>query len=218
LRLRPKLSYANVMVTLLAFVVLCGGGAYAAGKLGKGSVGTPQLKKNAVTSAKVKDGGLKARDFAKGVLLAGPRGDAGPRGAQGPPGTSHGYEATGTVNYDKFSASLYGSTVVSLPVPPGPYFATASAEVETVNGVASTVSCRLIDGNGGSESSWAVSGSQPVRTDGTSDSLTLSGLFDVVQAKAINLQCSKSLEASSARVTEANVVAISIGDAAHLFK
>jgi hypothetical protein len=215
---RPKLSYANVMVTLLAFVVLCGGGAYAAGQLGKGSVGTPQLRKNAVTSAKVKDGALKARDLAKGVLSAGPKGDAGPPGAQGPPGTSHGYEATGSVNYDKFSASLYGSTVVSLPVPPGPYFATASAEVETVNGIASTVSCRLIDGNGGSESSWAVSGSQPVRTDGNSDSLTLSGLFNVVQAKAINLQCSKSLEASSARVTEANIVAVSIGDATHLIE
>jgi hypothetical protein len=216
MRLRPKLSYANVMVTLLAFVVLCGGGAYAAGHLGKGSVGTPQLKKNAVTSAKVKDGALKAGDFAKGVLLAGPKGDAGPRGAQGPPGTSHGYEATGSVNYDKLSASLYGSTVVSLPVQPGPYFATASAEVETVNGVASTVSCRLIDGSGGGESSWGVSGSQPVRTDGTSDSLTLSAVFDVVQAKAINLQCSKSVEASSARVTEANIVAVSIGDATHL--
>jgi hypothetical protein len=215
MRLRPKLSYANVMVTLLAFVVLCGGGAYAAAHLGKGSVGTPQLKKNAVTSAKVKDGALKASDFAKGVLLAGQKGDAGPRGAQGPPGTSHGYEASGSVNYDKLSASLYGSTVVSLPVQPGPYFATASAEVETVNGVASTVSCRLV---GGSESSWGVSGSQPVRTDGTSDSLTLSAVFDVDQAKAINLQCSKSVEASSARITEANIVAVSIGDAAHLVK
>ena len=216
MNLRPKLSYANVMVTLLAFVVLCGGGAYAASHLGKGSVGTPQLKKNAVTSAKVKDGALKARDFAKGVLLAGPKGDTGLRGAQGTPGTSHGYEATGSVNYDKFSASLYGSTVVSLPVPPGPYFATATAEVETVNPTPSTVSCRLIDGNGGSESSWAASGSQPVRADGTSDSLTLSAVFNVVQAKSINLQCSKSLEASSARVTEANIVAVSIGDATHL--
>jgi hypothetical protein len=215
---RPQLSYANVMVTLLAFVVLCGGGAYAAGQLGRGSVGTPQLKKNAVTSAKVKDHALKAKDFAKGVLLAGPRGAVGSKGDQGPPGTSHGYEARGSVNYDKFSASLYGSTVVSVPVPPGAYFATASAEVQTVNATPSTVSCRLIDGNGGSESSWATSGSQDVRADGTTDSLTLSGLFSVVNAKAINLQCSKSAPASSARVVEANVVAVQISSTTHFLE
>lgn len=218
MRLRPKLTYANVMVTLLAFVVLCGGGAWAAGQLGKGSVGTRQLKKDAVTSAKVRDGALKASDFAKGQLPVGPIGAIGPQGAVGPPGaagTSHGYEARGSVNYDKFSASPYGSTVVSLPIAPATYFATASAQVETVNGVPSTVSCRLIDGNGGAESSWAVTGTQPVRADGNSDSFTLSGLFEVDKAKAINLQCSKSVEASSARVTEANIVAVEIDDVTH---
>ena len=35
MRSRPQLTYANVMVTLLAFVVLFGGGAYAATKLMK---------------------------------------------------------------------------------------------------------------------------------------------------------------------------------------
>ena len=33
---------------------LLGGGAYAAGHLGKNTVGTKQLKKNAVTTAKIK--------------------------------------------------------------------------------------------------------------------------------------------------------------------
>lgn len=63
-RLKPHLTYANVMVTLLAFVVL-GGVAVAAVQLPKNSVGTKQLKKNAVTAAKIKAGavnGVKVKD------------------------------------------------------------------------------------------------------------------------------------------------------------
>ena len=56
-RLSGKLTYANVMVTILAFVMLSGGAAYAASQLEKNSVGAKQLKKNAVTTAKVKNGG-----------------------------------------------------------------------------------------------------------------------------------------------------------------
>jgi hypothetical protein len=86
LHLRSRLTYANVMVTLLAFVVLGGGGAYAATQLGKNSVGTKQLKNGAVTGAKVKDGSLGAGDFKAGQLPAGPKGDTGPMGPTGPAG------------------------------------------------------------------------------------------------------------------------------------
>ncbi len=53
-RLRGKLTYSNVMVTILAFLVLSGGAAYAASHLGKKTVGAKQLKPNAVTTAKIK--------------------------------------------------------------------------------------------------------------------------------------------------------------------
>jgi hypothetical protein len=49
-RLRPRLTYANVISTLCLFIVL-GGGAYAANALPKNSVGAKQLKKDAVRSA-----------------------------------------------------------------------------------------------------------------------------------------------------------------------
>jgi hypothetical protein len=56
-RLRPRLTYANVIATLALFLAL-GGGAYAAIQLPKNSVGAKQLKKNAVTAAKIKDGAV----------------------------------------------------------------------------------------------------------------------------------------------------------------
>jgi hypothetical protein len=80
-KLRSHLTYANVMVTLLAFVVL-GGGAYAASRLpdnsvrsrnivdgqvlrrdlGAGSVNNGKLAPDAVTGAKVADGTLTGGD------------------------------------------------------------------------------------------------------------------------------------------------------------
>jgi hypothetical protein len=48
-RLRPKLTYANVMATIAVFIAL-GGASYAATKLPKNSVGSKQIKANAVTS------------------------------------------------------------------------------------------------------------------------------------------------------------------------
>jgi hypothetical protein len=89
-RLRSHLSYANVVSTICLFVVLSGT-AYAATILPNNSVGSAQLKANAVTSVKVKDGALLRKDFKAGQLLAGPRGSTGapgPRGPAGPPGST----------------------------------------------------------------------------------------------------------------------------------
>ena len=52
-----RLSYANVVASLALFLAL-GGVGYAATQLPNNSVGTPQLKANAVTSGKVKNGTL----------------------------------------------------------------------------------------------------------------------------------------------------------------
>jgi hypothetical protein len=86
--LRPRLTYANVIATLALFLALGGGAAYAATKLQKSSVGTRQLKKNAVTGAKVKDGSLSVEDFKSGQLPKGERGPVGERGPQGASGAT----------------------------------------------------------------------------------------------------------------------------------
>jgi hypothetical protein len=48
-RIRPQLTYANVMSTLAVFLLLAGGGAYAAGKLKKNSVKSKHIASEAVT-------------------------------------------------------------------------------------------------------------------------------------------------------------------------
>jgi hypothetical protein len=55
-RIRPRLSYANVVATLALFIVL-GGGAYATIDR---KIGTKDLKKNAVTTKKIKKQAVKA--------------------------------------------------------------------------------------------------------------------------------------------------------------
>jgi hypothetical protein len=82
LKIRSGLTYANVMATAAVFIAL-GGGAYAALKLPRNSVGPTQIKKNAVSSSKVKNHSLLAGDFKAGQLPAGPQGIPGAQGVQG---------------------------------------------------------------------------------------------------------------------------------------
>ena len=84
-RLCPKLTYSNVVSTLCLFLLLGGGAAYAAGQLGKNSVGTKQLKKNSVTAAKIKNGVIAPAklDGSSMAALTGPRGLQGEPGAPG---------------------------------------------------------------------------------------------------------------------------------------
>jgi hypothetical protein len=205
--LRAHLTYANVMVTLLAFVVLCGGTAYAVDQLGKESVGARQLKKNAVTSAKVKDGSLRPKDI-KG-LMGTPMGIGIP-GPAGPSGAGPAYQAHGEVNYDVISSSLYGSRVVSLPLPQGSYFAIAAVTVQSVNSTGDTVQCRLLDGVGGAGTQAVIQRSQWARADQNVDAFTLTGAFAVGAGEGLDLQCSKSNPVSGARITDASIVAVQV--------
>src|SRR3954471_14919513 len=94
-KLRARLGRPSpaTAIALLALFVALGGTGYAALKLPTNSVGTAQLKNNAVTGAKVKNGSLLVGDFG-GTLpsgATGPKGDAGANGtngAKGDPGTN----------------------------------------------------------------------------------------------------------------------------------
>jgi hypothetical protein len=84
--LRRHLTYANVAATLALFLAL-GGAAYAATQLPRNSVGTAQLKREAVTAGKI---AKKTR-----AQLRGARGPAGPQGPQGKTGKQGPKGATG---------------------------------------------------------------------------------------------------------------------------
>jgi hypothetical protein len=78
---RKRLTYANVMSSIAVFLVVAGGTAFAASQLGKESVGTKQLKKEAVSLAKIN---AAAKSSLKGAT--GPKGATGSQGPAGPKG------------------------------------------------------------------------------------------------------------------------------------
>lgn len=88
--MREKLLHPATIIATCALLVAIGGSGYAISRLPANSVGTAQLKKNAVTSAKVKDGSLLARDFKAGQVPRGERGPQGERGATGATGPADG--------------------------------------------------------------------------------------------------------------------------------
>jgi hypothetical protein len=103
--IRARLTFANVMSVTAVFIAL-GGSALAINKIKANSVGSKQLKSqavknadladNAVTSPKVANGSLLGEDFKAGSLPAGAQGVPGPQGPQGPQGP------TGTVDTSSF--------------------------------------------------------------------------------------------------------------------
>lgn len=75
-RIRQRLTYANVMSSIAVFLVLGGGAAYAAKKIGShelrgGAVTTAKIKRNAVTRSKIKADAISTAKIAKGAVTGG---------------------------------------------------------------------------------------------------------------------------------------------------
>lgn len=68
--MRARMTYANVMVTIVAFIVL-GGSAYAAKEVGKNSVDTNAIQKNAVTGSKIKSNAVGGGDIKQDSVAGG---------------------------------------------------------------------------------------------------------------------------------------------------
>jgi hypothetical protein len=74
--IRKHLSYANVMSSIAVFLVLGGGAAYAAKKVGSkelkdGAVTTAKIKRSAVTASKIKANAVTTAEIAKGAVTYG---------------------------------------------------------------------------------------------------------------------------------------------------
>lgn len=156
--MRPKRirrpSPSMVIACVALGVALSGTGIAATVALAPNSVGTLQIKANAVTTQKVKNGTLLRGDFKAGQIPRGPAGapgvagPAGPAGAAGPAGPS-----------DAFARFLNGpiavpaalTTLANLSIPQaGKYVIWGKTSVtSTVFGVAT---CRLEAGTDTDES------------------------------------------------------------------
>lgn len=111
-RLRPRLSYANVMATIAVFLGL-GGGAYAAVSLPDRSVDTNHIKRHAVTRSKLAVRAVDTHQLARRAVTLkrlsrgvrarlsrvgrpGPQGPRGPAGAAGPSARGINFSAAAT--------------------------------------------------------------------------------------------------------------------------
>ncbi|MBS1891261.1 MAG: collagen-like protein [Actinobacteria bacterium] len=206
-RLRARLSYANVISTLCLILLLGGGTAYAASHLGKESVGARQLKKGAVTPAKLSTTSKAVLTGPAGARGAtGPQGPKGDTGAPGPSGFTRGFQKLESGSSVSLGTSLFGTTAISLPVPTGTYFVTT--DMEFLGSGANLAFCRLINGVGGPESE-AVLREQSVPV-GSAANLTISGLFTVRAGQEMNVECSRTSPGTTLDVDRINISAVQI--------
>jgi hypothetical protein len=133
-----------MVVACIALIVALGGTGYAAIKLPRNSVGNKQLRANAVTSGKVRNGSLAAKDFQSSALKRGPRGPQGPKGDSAPGAIPR----VGFASRDPFAAGGTGAPVgvgatavdlVGLNVPAG-----TASYVSSSGPVAAAAPSRLI--------------------------------------------------------------------------
>jgi hypothetical protein len=122
-RLRGKLTYANVMATIAVFLVLAGGTAFAAKEalLPKNSVGAKQLKKGAVTPAKLS---LKAKKVLTAAI--GPSGPIGPKGEPGGPGPTGPQGVPGIAGTEPLAVDASAEAIDPGPLSPLPLVGTTS--------------------------------------------------------------------------------------------
>lgn len=120
------LSTAALVVALLGWTSI--GEAAREAVLPRNSVGTAQLKKGAVTTAKVRDRSLLAIDFRRGQLPAGPRGPSDAFAERGPGG----------------SVTTTPSTLATIDVPAGLYVVQTNVVLENESTTAAVaVQCTL---------------------------------------------------------------------------
>jgi hypothetical protein len=201
--LRRHLSYANVVASLALFLAL-GGAAFAATQLPRNSVGTGQLKPEAVTAGKIAKKtrnqlmgstgpqgpagktGAKGATGAKGPTGAkgatGAKGDTGARGPAGADGIGPAFEVFATGK----AIGNASTTIASQNLAAGAYVISANVVVET-GGAEATVVCLL---NAGGEASAVV----PKEATTT---LSLSVTATLGSASAATLTCSTDTAASA---------------------
>ena len=204
LRQRPSPA---MIVACIALMFAMGGTGYAAIKLPKNSVGSKQIRSNAVSASKVKDRSLLATDFAAGQLPAGPQGpagSAGPAGSTGPRGPSDAIYKRDPSFVDVTGAK---TTVVSVTLPAGSWVVTGGGVVNNNASANSNAGCELnIAGVVVDTEDLIVLG--PNLAVGERESVTLTGAKTVTAPTPAQFRC--SLSSASGNVVRPHISAIQV--------
>lgn len=144
-RLRPRLTYANVVATIALFLSL-GGTSYAVVKLAPGSVQTKHLRVGAVTTDRLAPGAVTRDKLAADVGVRGPRGAVGPQGAVGPRGASNGYEARGRDRNFPTTQNVRVTMAQLRALPAGSYLFNATAHAGVLSIAGSVGICAIVVG------------------------------------------------------------------------
>ncbi|MGZ8716410.1 MAG: hypothetical protein ACXWYO_04790 [Gaiellaceae bacterium] len=184
------------MATIAVFVAL-GGAGYAAVKLPKNSVGTKQLKPNAVTSAKIRNGSLLKADFKASEIpagSAGPAGPAGPAGSAGPAGAAGAAGPAGPS--DAFSGFKNGpvampaslATIATLNVPSaGKYVVVGKAWLLDNVNTGVIVDCQLSAGADSDQNRTSLEGNTAGFVSGAAVAFNV--VHEFTGAGAVELKC-----------------------------
>lgn len=147
---RPFRLSPGTVIAAIALLVALSGTSYATVlQVPRNSVGTAQLKTNAVTSIKVRNGSLLRADFRSGQIPAGPTGPAGPAGTAGPAGAAGAAGPAGPSDaYARFldgpvaiPASL--TTLATLSIPQAGKYVVWAKTYITTTADSAVATCRL---------------------------------------------------------------------------
>lgn len=214
-RLRRHVTFSNVLSLAAIFIVL-GGTSYAATKLATNAVKSRNIAKNAITSAKVKDGSLLRKDFKSGQIPAGPRGPAGatgPAGAKGDKGDKGdiGPSSATSVTHQAAGPNLSTTTlgIATLPLEAGSYFIAGKVNVFSTGAGALAVCWVRAGGSEDRAEGYVGNGA------GQTIDLSLAPHLVVTLASAGNatLECGKDAAAPTVGTNGIRLSAIRLGSA-----
>jgi hypothetical protein len=218
-RLRGRLTYSNVVSTICLVLIVGGGTAYAATRLPRNSVGTVQLKKGAVTLAKLSGGTRAVLAGAQGPRgnegppgATGPqglRGDTGDRGAKGDPGATGPSDAITKANPGFVPWSTTFTTVESISLGDGSWVVTATGLLNNTESTAEAAECRLLVG-GTIVAGTAEIFLAPFHQVGAHATFSMTGAASTASGGNAELQCQSS--AAGGNVVVPSVTAIEVGE------
>jgi hypothetical protein len=207
-RLRGKLTYSNVVSTLCLILVVGGGTAYAATQmLPKNSVGPKQIRKEAVTPAKLSKAAERTLTGPQGPTgPQGSKGDKGDRGEKGDRGPSN---AITKANPGFVPWSTNYTTIESISLDAGSWVVTATGLANNDEGSAEAAECRLLVGG----TIVAATGEiflAPFHQAGAHVPFSLNGAAAVSAGGAAELRCESS--GAGGNVVGPSITAIQVAE------